>query len=53
MGKHDTKTALLKSLDFWTKERARTIKDGDEIGRIIAERNRENTFKELERLRTR
>lgn len=44
---------LLQSLEWWTKERAEAITNGDEIGREIAERNRANTLRELLKLRTR
>lgn len=44
---------LLQSLDHWTRERAQAIADGDKTAQAIAERNRENALKELERIRTR
>ena len=44
---------LLQSLAHWTRERAQAIADGDKTAQAIAERNRENALKELERIRTR
>ena len=48
-----TREMLLQSLDHWTRERAEAIANGDDLGRLIAERCRAQTLAELEKLRTR
>lgn len=50
MKKTSKREKLLKTLLLWTNEHEKAIKENDTIGYTIANTNRENTLKILEKM---